>query len=121
MKNLFIAFTCLAFTACASQQVYKSAPQNYRLKGAENTIEIKGATFQTKKAFKTTHFIGIYFNNNLQIEVTLDNQLNGESEGTTFEGKKTSATCTGRVITRQTSEIRCMVFIDNEKTVTLTF
>lgn len=121
MKKLLIALTCLSFAACASQQVFKSAPQNYRLKGAENTIEIKGATFQTSKAFDKTHFIGIYFNNNLQIQVNLDKQLNGEADGTPFEGKKTSATCTGRNVTPSTAEIRCMIFIDNEKTVTLTF
>lgn len=121
MKKIIYPLIALALIGCASQKVFKAATQNYRLKNSDSQIVINGAIFQTDKTLSKTHSVGIYFNGHIQIGVDLDNQLNGEASGNDFEGKKTSATCTGRQVTRNAIEVRCMVFIDNEKTVTLTF
>lgn len=121
MRYLMILLSLLFITSCASTQVFKSAEQNYRLKSDDNLISIKGAIIKDDKTFTSDFAVGIYFNDAIQIKFNLDNQLNGEGNGTNFKGKSTSATCTGRKVAQNVDEVRCLVFIDNEKTVTLTF
>jgi hypothetical protein len=120
MKKLLLALLAVTVTGCAGNQVFKAAPQNYRLKDSDKTVEIKGAVFKKSGVLTSDVWVGIYFDNPLQIEIPLDSQFNGENTGKDFEGKKTSATCNGREKS-SIIEVRCTVFIDNEKTVTLTF
>lgn len=120
MRTLIALIAAAMLAGCATQ-TYKAAGQNYRLKGSDSSIEINGALMIKPGAFDATRGAGIYFNGGLQIEVPIDRYGNGEANGTLFEGKPTSATCTGRPISSNATEVRCMVFIDNERTVTLTF
>lgn len=114
--SLLIALT---LTACATQ--YQAAGQNYRPAGNEKQIEITGQLFQKYNAFSTDHQAIINFNGSPQITIPLDNKYFGDATGQAFNGKTTSANCTGKRTSKTNVEIRCMVFIDNEKTVTLTF
>lgn len=120
MNKLLTALLVLAVTGCATN-THKAATQNYRLKGAENTTTINGALLHDYKIASDEYAVGIYIDETMHIKFPLDSQLNGEGTGLDYQGKKTSATCTGRKVSASTTEVRCMVFIDNERTVTLTF
>lgn len=104
---------------------FEAAPQAYRLKGAENTINITGK-FDVKRTVNalSTDFdmnVQISIDNDLYIAGKLDRHLSGEFTGKDYQGKKTSSSCTGKVVSKDAVEVRCIVFIDNERTVTLTF
>lgn len=116
--TLFLAFAVLS--GCATQ-TYKAAEQNYRPKGADTSVKINGALFVKPGAFDADRAVGIYFNDSKQIVIPIDRNGNGEASGATFGGKPTSAACSGRPVSSNSTEVRCMVFIDNERTVTLTF
>ena len=117
MKNLIIVGIMAALTGCATQ--YQSAGQNYRLKGADNTINIEGKLNQS--VFGTENSVEISFNGTKQITVPVDYKYFGEANGEPYNGKQTSASCTGNRKSSHNVEVRCMVFVDNERTVTLTF
>ena len=121
--TLFTIATAIILTGCSSTQTYKAPTQNYRLKGQENAITINGAVFSSKKHDLDIPKLGagIYINGDLHIEVPLNNQGNGQATGKPFEGKTTEASCHGKPVAKGIINIDCMVFIDNEKTVTLTF
>ncbi|ABE49087.1 hypothetical protein [Methylobacillus flagellatus] len=124
MKTITLSLiTALTLAGCASTQTYKAPTQNYRLKGQDNAITINGAIFSQKKHELDTPKLtaGIYINGSLYIEVPLDRQGNGQATGGTFEDKSTEASCHSKPVAKGIANIDCMVFIDNEKTVTLTF
>lgn len=110
----------LALAGCATQ-AFQAAPQNYRLKGAGKPVEIKGLVLFDRKAFGHESAAAIYINNIMHIKVPLDQGFNGEATGMDYEEQSTAASCTGKRTSQATVEVRCMVFIDNERTVTLTF
>jgi hypothetical protein len=116
MKNVVLTGLIVALTGCATQ--HHAAGQNYRLKGADDAINIQGKLNYSE--FTTDDYVDITFNGVQQIKVKLDPQFFGEATGTPYQGKQTSASCTGKALGYST-EVRCMVFVDNEKTVTLTF
>jgi len=110
----------LAISGCATQ-TFKAATQNYRIKGEDNATVINGAIFHQKQAFGHDSGAGIYLDGILHIKVPLDQAFSGEATGMDYKGKSTAASCSGNRTSQATVEVRCMVFIDNERTVTLTF
>jgi hypothetical protein len=118
MKKYLIALS-LTLTACAT--TYNAAPQTTRIKGAEQPINITGELFRKQELLTTPMHVSIFFNGALQIKVPLDRLATGEANGEAYNGKPTSATCTSKQTSETNTEVRCMVFVDNEKTVTLTF
>lgn len=123
MKTILALIAAISISGCASTQTYKAPSQNYRLKGHESATVINGAIFANKKHdFDTPKLTaGIYINGDLYIEVSLDRTGSGQATGGLFEGKTTEATCHSKPVAKGIVNIDCMVFIDNEKTVTLTF
>lgn len=109
----------LFLAACATQ--YQAAGQNYRPRGSDQPVNITGQLFQKFNAFSTDHRAEIRFNGSNQITIPLDNKYFGEADGLPWNGQQTSANCTGKRTSQTNIEIRCLVFIANEKTVTLTF
>lgn len=118
MKKLSLVLIVL-MSGCASQ--YQAASQNYRPRGTDNAVEISGELLQNKALFNADNVVKIKFNGAEQITLKLDNQLFGDGAGQAYDGKPTSASCTGRRVNRYTTDVRCIVFIGNEKTVTLSF
>ncbi len=116
MRNILTIALIVGLSGCASQ--YQAAGQNYRLKGEESTIEIQGKL--NDSAFGNKNNAEISFNGELQINVPLDYRYFGDASGKPYKGKPTSASCTAKQLSSST-EVRCMVFVDNERTVTLTF
>lgn len=116
MYKVVLTGLIVALSGCATQ--YQAAGQNYRLKGAENPVNIQG---KINTSLVDKPFAEISFNGEKKINVPLDWQYYGEATGDLYEGKPTSATCSTTKRTSYNIEVRCMVFVDNEKTVTLTF
>lgn len=115
MKRITALLLALTVTGCAS--TYHAAPQAYRAKGQDNQIIITGKADSSL----TENKVHLYFDGLEQISGELDRHYNAELTGKPYNGKNTSATCTG---TRKTSawvEVRCIVFIENERAATLTF
>lgn len=119
MKNVLLMAVLASLFGCAAQ--YQAASQNYRLKGETDALEIKGEFFKGSNPLTADDYVQVRFNGMDQIKVPVDRYYSGEANGLPFNGKPTSASCTGKKINRYNVEVRCMVFVDNEKTVTLTF
>lgn len=123
MKRITALLLALTVTGCASTHTFQAAPQFYRAKGQDNQIQITGKVQQDIKYSITgdtyLNKVTIYFNGMPQIEGLLDIQQNGELSGQPFEGKNTSASCSGKPVTREWTELKCIVFIDNERAATL--
>lgn len=121
MKKTLTILAVLALAGCASTQTYKAPTQNYRLKGEDKAISINGAVFQKRELVGQATEVGIYLDEKLHIEVALDKNYTGEATGKPFNGKSTSATCSSKRTSSTNVQIDCIVFIDNERTSTLTF
>jgi len=122
MKKTIFLVAAIALTGCAVNKTHESAAQNYRLQGAENAIAITGKLDQKRVLDVVTESVfHIYFDGTEQITGSLDRNLGGEFTGMQYNGKPTSAACSSKKTGETTAEVRCMVFIGNERTVTLTF
>ncbi|MES2637428.1 MAG: hypothetical protein V4605_08900 [Pseudomonadota bacterium] len=125
MNKLLIALLALAITGCTTVKTFNSAPQNYRLKGTEKTLNITG---DLKQTFKQNPIVStaeselkIYFDGKLTITGFLDSSYGGEFKGIPYDDKATAASCNTKRVAENTGETRCIVFVDNERTVTLQF
>lgn len=125
MKNTTIALILLALTGCATQNFVHSAPQNYRLKNSDTPLNITGKADvrQTYGVITDTASVAITisFDGEGVIFGQLDNTFNGDFKGRDYKGHSTSANCTSKPVSQTDIEVRCLVFVDNERTVTLTF
>lgn len=125
MKKLLISLVMLNLIGCASQHTHEAAPQNYRIKNTDKPISISGIVDVNEKSGVFTDSaefdVTIKFEGQPQIIGKLDNALSGDFIGKDYNGQKTAATCNGKIVSQNAIEVRCIVFIDNEKTVTLTF
>lgn len=124
MKRITALLLALSITGCASTHTFQAAPQYYRAKGQDNQIQITGKIQQDMKegVFTSTikNHVTIFFNGAPQIDGYLDGQQTGELTGQPYEGKNTSASCSAKAVTKEWSELKCIVFIDNERAATLT-
>lgn len=116
MKKTLTILAVLALTGCASAQSYKAPMQNY------NDISITGELIYNKEVIKkNSGTVNVFFNGKKQIEVPLNVALRGDNLGADFDGKKTSASCTSQLVTREVATVDCVIYIDQKRTVTLTF
>lgn len=123
MKRITALLLALTVTGCASTHTFQASPQFYRAKGQDDQIQITGKIVQDIKqgAFTATikNHVTIFFNGQPQIDGFLDGSQSGELSGQPFEGKNTSASCSAKAVTKDWSELKCIVFIDNERAATL--
>jgi len=124
MKNTIIAAFLLSLFGCASTHTFQASPQHYRAKGEDKQIEITGQVKQDHE-FKITgdtssNKVTIFFDGKTQIEGFLDNRGFGEFSGQTYHEKNTTASCSSKKVSKGWVEIKCIVFIDNERAATLT-
>jgi len=119
MIRKITALTVLTLlTGCAS--AYMAPPQTYRPRGQDDAVNIIGKAEKTDKILYHETKITIFFNGVPTISGYVDQKFNGELPGMDWNGKKTSASCSS-IENRNSYDVRCMVFIDNERTVTLQF
>lgn len=125
MNKLLSGLILLALTGCATTHNFEAAPQSYRAKNLDNPIDITGKLIvDHKKNLLSDDFkfaVTIYFDREGVIFGNLDRNLGGDFNGRDYKGHKTASTCTGKAVSQDAIEVRCMVFVDNERTVTLTF
>ena len=125
MKKLIVLTAITALFGCATQHSYEAAPQSYRAKNSDSVYNITGiADVSEKYGFFTDSAsvsITIKFDGEGVIFGNLDSALSGDFNGRDYKGHKTASTCTGKATSQNTVEVRCMVFVDNERSVTLTF
>lgn len=123
MKKSSALILSLLLNACVHNASYTSAPQYYRAKGQETQTVISGKLDQMHKEGVITdqrkNSLTIYFDGKTQIIGDLDEQGTGEFTGTDYNGKKTSASCSAKQTSATTAEVKCIVFIDNERAATL--
>lgn len=124
MKKLLIALSILTITACATRGTFIPAPQAYRAQGETEQITITGKLEQELNQGVFTASLKsdliIYFNNEAQIIGSLDQQGTAELVGKPYKDKPTSASCSSKQTSATTSELRCIVFVGNERAATLT-
>lgn len=122
MKKTLIIFILAALTGCAHTTSHNAPLQQYRVKDVDQPVTITGRVLVDRHAVsKNSASALISFNGVEQIRVPLDLQGNGQAIGQPFQEKPTSATCQGTPVARKLTQVDCVVFIDNERTVTLTF
>lgn len=118
-RRIITAGMLAAITGCVS--MHDAAPQNYRFSGNDDPVNITGNMKNTMEAFGTKHEVTIFINNTPYIRGILGDGLAADIAGQQYKGKSTSASCSGRQTSDYTAEVRCIVFVGNERTVTLTF
>lgn len=123
--KLIVTLLAISLAGCTTTHALNAAPQNYRLKDSDKPLEITGyGTHKLVTGAFSNHYdstISININGQTYITGKLDQQLTGEFQGLPYNGKSTAASCTAKAVSQNMAEIRCLVFIDNERTVTLTF
>ncbi len=124
MKRIKALLLALTITGCASTQTYHAAPQFYRAKGQDDQIQISGQVKQDYEykitGDKYANRVTITFNGTIQIDGLLDARGFGEFSGQPFQEKPTSASCSSKPVSKGWVELKCIVFIDNERAATLT-
>lgn len=128
MKNLLIAFTCLAFTGCAPAY-YKSTPQNYRPLGEKSTIKIDGGLVHQKNLLSDDFAVVFKINDETPLFFQLDRGGNGSLSCTSETGSKVSpslfyctphngkpigANCIGSTANGRLISTQCSFTYDNE-------
>lgn len=119
MKKITTLLLALLISGCASTHL--SAPQNYRSKGDDNAVQITGKIDKKEAFLSNEYIVTVFFNGLEQIKFKLDGSATGEGIGLPYQGKQTSTSCSSKRFNEYAIEVRCIVFIDNERTVTLTF
>lgn len=118
---LILAFSLLA--GCATTRQFNAAPQFYRAANSDKQITITGkleATRTEKVIYADlSNTLTVFFDNAAQIVGHLDAQGFGEFNGDTYDGKKTSASCATKIMGQGFAELRCTIYIDNERAATL--
>lgn len=128
MKNLFIAFTCLAFTGCAANPaVYQSTAQNYRPKGEEKQLNINGRLVHKKNLLNDEYAAVFSINSQYAIGFQLDRSGNGSLSCTDdiegekglyachpHNGKPIGANCVGSTANGRLISTQCAFTYDNE-------
>lgn len=122
MKRITAILLTLILTGCAGVNTYQAAPQAYRAKGQDNQTQITGKIDQKYNTFGNheSNKVTIYFDGKAQIEGVLDRSQTGELTGEPYNGKPTSASCSAKKVSDKWVELKCIVFIDNERAATLT-
>lgn len=124
MKKLLIACLLPAmFIGCATNTTkvleQKNAPeQSYRLAGQDKALVIKGnlSRISTPRG-DVNRVLKVYINEELAINDVLDLEASDELKGR-WKNKKVSASCYTKANTQTT---RCLIFVSNQRTVTLAF
>lgn len=109
---------------CATTHNFQSPVQSYRPYGAESniTITITGDLKQTFGGMgEASHLLKIYFDGTEVLSGSLNQHVSGDLVGSKWDGKQVSTSCSTRPVSKDWAETRCMVFIGDERTVTLTF
>lgn len=121
MKTLSVLLLALGLSACVAQ-VSKPAPQSYRLAGDDALVNVTGeATYKPGLISHDTD-VRIMFDNVLMISGKLGRDFNGEFSGAAYKGRPTSASCNSRYVAGgRAVEVRCSVFLGNERIANLTF
>ena len=119
MKKITTLLLALLISGCASTHL--AAPQNYRTKGDDNAVQITGKIDKKELLLSDEFIVSVFFNGFEQIKFKLDDSATGDGIGLPYQGKQTSSSCSSKRINEHTLDVRCIVFIDNERTVTLTF
>jgi hypothetical protein len=124
MKKIAALLLTLVITGCATTKTYQASPQFYRAKGQDNQVQITGKIDQDYN-FKITgdtysNKVTIFFDGKPQIEGHLDRSQTGELTGQPYNDKPTSASCSAKVVSKDWVELKCIVFVDNERAATLT-
>lgn len=133
MKNLLIAFTCLALTACAANPSYhKSTHQNYRPQGETNTLKLDAALVHKKNLVTDDYAVMFVINDKTHLYFQLDNGGNGSLSCTDkigslgskespsqqlcepHNGHKLGANCTGSTTNGTLTRAQCSFTYDNE-------
>lgn len=132
MKKLFIPLILAALIpACASKgdlmERNVSPVQSYRLANNPEPIKISGKLERIYDGFsvadlddKYTRELSVFFNDDLTIKGRLSANFTGDLSGT-WNKKPVSTSCSGNRVSPTWTDVRCIVFIENERTVTLTF
>lgn len=98
----------------------ESPVQTYRTKDGE-TVRISGTLDRNYLGMsKYSRDVKVYFGDQLVIDGAINDDYVGELGGY-WRNKPVDLSCSGTKTTRTNINVRCLVFVDNERAVTLTF
>ena len=131
MRKLLITALIIFLSGCASKgdlmERNVSPVQTYRLANDPSPVKISGKLERIYDGFSVAKLndefkreLSIYFNDILTIKGRLNNNYTGELSGL-WNSKPVSTSCSGNRVSPTWTDVRCIVFIENERTVTLTF
>lgn len=121
MKHAFAIALAALLTGCATQ-ISKPAPQSYRLAGSDDLLNITGEATHKPGLIGHETNVSILFDGVPMIAGKLGHDFNGELSGNAYQGKPTAASCNSRYVAGgRAVEVRCAVFVGNERVANLTF
>lgn len=123
MKKTALLIAAL-LAGCATTKTYQASPQQYRAKGQENQVQITGKVDQNHDYKITTgdiytNRVTIYIDGKEYLSDTLDPHGSGEFTGQKYNDKLVTASCSSKHVAKGWVELKCIVFIDNERAATL--
>lgn len=116
------ALAALVLSGCGGLAVYESPTQSYRFKGEDRPVTITGAIDRDDKFTSVTHSLKVRFNGEVAASGPLSSRGIGSVFGT-WRGHAVESICS-RVEGSSgdgSYTVNCIVVVDNERTVTLTF
>ncbi len=129
MKGLQLLTAGLAVSllaGCAATNVEnmeKSDSQYYRAAGASQQMKISGtldASFNYFALNRPDPVLTVFVDEQKALQGTLSPSYTGEVTGR-HNGMNVDSVCSSEQKTRDWVEVRCLVFVDNERAATLTF
>lgn len=127
MKKLAVLLSILLAGCAVQGQVIShnvSPQQNFRLTGQDKAIEFTGSIEKIVAGQGLSqgwyHEIKVFIDGELALKGKLDVNYFGDVNGE-WHGKKTAANCTSKLVSENWLNTSCIVFLENERTVTLTF
>lgn len=123
-RTLIISAALLALAGCAPGIVKSdfSPSQYWRPADSADSVKIEGAIAKVSDGWvSTSHALYVRFNGDVILRGHLRPDLSGDVSGGIWNGKPVSASCSSRRQNERTIDVACMVFVGNERTVTLSF
>jgi len=124
MKKIYILMATIILGGCVTTTMDISPSQSYRPNGAKELWRITGNldSKYTEGLIQnnTSRILYVYINGNLVIRGGLSNHATGELSGS-YQGHEIISSCFSELKTSIWLDIRCMILVDNERAVTLTF
>lgn len=122
MRRLIALAAAAALAGCASGITKSTFAPSQNWRAADGTpVLIEGGIARVADGLSHVNALFVRFNGEIVLRGQIARDLSGEVSGGTWQGSPVLASCSSRPISNTQRAAACMVFVGNERTVTLSF